>query len=214
MTNKLLYKRSIGIYKKFIILLTPFQIKTFKDICNYLETNNKGYTFKLNYGKIKNKKTFHVFLTNSQIENVNKAIQNDEIFNLYITPKQLKKTCSTIISLNKELKNIKDKVKIYRVMPVDKKEKLMLLEKENAKKAKKLKKLKLQYQLINANPKPTPKGKKYKVLQNEDLIPTTTNPSTNGVNILKNILKYPETKRLLGISLTSDLKEKNKKFRL
>ena len=50
------------------------------------------------------------------------------------------------------------------------------------------------------------KGKKYKVLQNEDLIPTTTNPSTNGENILKNILKYPETKRLLGISLTSDLK--------
>ena len=37
--------------------------------------------------------------------------------------------------------------------------------------------------------------KKYKVLQNEDLIPTTTNPSTNGENILKNILKYPETKR-------------------
>ena len=54
------------------------------------------------------------------------------------------------------------------------------------------------------------KGKKYKVLQNEDLIPTTTNPSTNGENILKNILKYPETKRLLGISLTSDLKEKIK----
>ena len=52
--------------------------------------------------------------------------------------------------------------------------------------------------------------KKYKVLQNEDLIPTTTNPSTNGVNILKNILNYPETKRILGISLTSDLKEKIK----
>ena len=52
--------------------------------------------------------------------------------------------------------------------------------------------------------------KKYKVLQNEDLIPTTTNPSTNGENILKNILKYPETKRLLGISLTSDIKEKIK----
>ena len=55
-----------------------------------------------------------------------------------------------------------------------------------------------------------PKGKKYKVLQNEDLIPTSTNPSTNGVNILKNILNYPETKRILGISLTSDLKKKIK----
>ena len=74
---------------------------------------------------------------------------------------------------------------------------------------------------IIPNPKPTPKdllndeelfpkGKKYKVLQNEDLIPITTNPSTNGVNILKNILNYPETKRILGISLTSDLKEKIK----
>ena len=74
---------------------------------------------------------------------------------------------------------------------------------------------------IIPNPKPTPKdllndeelfpkGKKYKVLQNEDLIPINTNPSTNGINILKNILNYPETKRILGISLTSDLKEKIK----
>ena len=56
-----------------------------------------------------------------------------------------------------------------------------------------------------------PKGKKYKVLQDEDLIPTsTTPPSTDGANILKNILNYPETKRILGVSLTSDLKEKIK----
>ena len=54
-----------------------------------------------------------------------------------------------------------------------------------------------------------PKGKKYKVL-NEDLIQTNTKPSTNGENILKNILNYPETKRLLGISLTTDLKGKIK----
>ena len=59
-----------------------------------------------------------------------------------------------------------------------------------------------------------PKGKKYKVLQDEDLIPTNTSPSTDSVNILKNILNYPETKRILGVSLTSDLKEKNKEFRL
>ena len=74
---------------------------------------------------------------------------------------------------------------------------------------------------IIPNPKPTaqqllmdeelfPKGKKYKVLKNEDLIPTMNNPSTNGANILKNILNYPETKRILGISLTSDIKEKIK----
>ena len=74
--------------------------------------------------------------------------------------------------------------------------------------------------IVIPNPKPTtkellmdeelfPKGKKYKVL-NEDLIQTNTKPSTNGENILKNILNYPETKRLLGISLTSDLKNKIK----
>ena len=55
-----------------------------------------------------------------------------------------------------------------------------------------------------------PKGKKYKVLQDKDLIPTRTTPSTNGVNILKNILNYPEIKRILGVSLISDLKEKRK----
>ena len=77
----------------------------------------------------------------------------------------------------------------------------------------------IDFDTIIPNKKPTaqdllmdeelfPKGKKYKLLQNEDLIPTITNPSTNGVNILKNILEYPETKRILGISLTSDIKEK------
>ena len=55
-----------------------------------------------------------------------------------------------------------------------------------------------------------PKGKKYKVLQDEDLIPTSNSQSTDGVNILKNILNYPEAKRILGVSLTSDLKEKIK----
>ena len=57
-----------------------------------------------------------------------------------------------------------------------------------------------------------PKGKKYKVLQNEDLIPTNNTPFTDGVNTLENILNYPETKRILGISLTADLKEKRKNF--
>ena len=55
-----------------------------------------------------------------------------------------------------------------------------------------------------------PKGKNYEVFQDENLIPTNNTPLTNGANILENILKYPETKRILGISLTSDLKEKIK----
>ena len=55
-----------------------------------------------------------------------------------------------------------------------------------------------------------PKGKNYEVFQDENLIPTNNTALTNGANILENILKYPETKRILGISLTSDLKEKIK----
>ena len=77
----------------------------------------------------------------------------------------------------------------------------------------------IDFDTIIPNKKPTaqdllmdeelfPKGKKYKLLQNKDLIPSITNPTTNGVNILKNILESPETKRILGISLTSDIKEK------
>ena len=77
----------------------------------------------------------------------------------------------------------------------------------------------IDFDTIIPNKKPTaqdllmdeklfPKNKKYKLLQDKDLIPTITNPTNNGVNILKNILKFPETKRILGISLTSDIKEK------
>ena len=54
------------------------------------------------------------------------------------------------------------------------------------------------------------KEKSIKFYKNEDLIQTNNTPSTDGVNILENILNYPETKRILGISLTADLKEKRK----
>ena len=58
------------------------------------------------------------------------------------------------------------------------------------------------------------KEKSIKFYKMKIFFPTNTSPSTDGVNILKNILNYPETKRILGVSLTSDLKEKNKEFRL
>lgn len=59
-------------------------------------------------------------------------------------------------------------------------------------------------------PPPPPKGKKCNLI-NEDLIPTSsTSSSANGSNILNNILKYPERKNILGISLTADLKQKIK----
>lgn len=56
-----------------------------------------------------------------------------------------------------------------------------------------------------------PKNKKYKLLNDEDLIPTGTS-TPNAVNVLNNILEYPETKNILRLTLTPDLKEKLKKL--
>ena len=61
------------IYKQYLLQLTPFQIKTFKELCKYHESLNLGYIFKLNYAKPKNKKIFVISLTKSQIKDVNKA---------------------------------------------------------------------------------------------------------------------------------------------
>ena len=58
--------------------------------------------------------------------------------------------------------------------------------------------------------KPKIKPKKYKELRDEDLIPTESTGSPDGVNILRNIVNYPTTKNILGLSLTPDLKEKIK----
>ena len=71
-------KKSIqdGLYKQYLIHLTPLQIKYFKVLCQYNEKLQLGYTFKLNYAKPKNKKIFVVFLTKSQIKDVNKAKKN------------------------------------------------------------------------------------------------------------------------------------------
>lgn len=114
-------KKSVDIYKQYLIHLTPFQIKTFKDLCKYLETNDSGYLFNLNYSKPKNKKIFVVFLTKSQIKNVNKAKKSKEKFNLEISPNQLKKTCFSIISLNNRIEDfLKDrKATNYRYIPDD-----------------------------------------------------------------------------------------------
>ena len=62
-----------GLYKQYLIHLTPYQIKSFKVLCQYNEKLKLGYTFKLNYAKPKNKRIFVVFLTKSQIKDINKA---------------------------------------------------------------------------------------------------------------------------------------------
>ena len=65
-------------------------------------------------------------------------------------------------------------------------------------------------------PQPQTKHRKYKELRDEDLIPTNNTARRDGtarpdgVNILRNILNYPTTKSILGLSLTPNLKQKIK----
>ena len=51
----------------------PLSNKFFEVLCQYNEKLKLGYTFNLNYSKPKNKKIFVVFLTKSQIKDINKA---------------------------------------------------------------------------------------------------------------------------------------------
>ena len=73
-------------YKQYLIHLTPFQIKSFKVLCQYNEKLKLGYTFKLNYAKPKNKKIFVVFLFEQQIKDINKAKKKIEKNIIYKFP--------------------------------------------------------------------------------------------------------------------------------
>ena len=100
-------KKSINnVYYQYLIHLTPLQIKSFKVLCKTLKYNNLGHTFKLNYAKPKNKKGFTVFLTKSQIKDVNKAKKNKGKYNLEISNIQLRETCSSVIKLNNKIEKV------------------------------------------------------------------------------------------------------------
>ena len=184
-------------------------------------------------------KGFIFYFTKSQIKKLREA-RKEGFFkgrmSIIFSISQLSKTYKEVIKINSYIYNYKDfgrfnqqksdKPKLLAISdkPYNKQELLDLtedLEKDLIDFGDEEVKDLIDFDTIIPNKKPTaqellmdeelfPKGKKYKVLQNEDLIPTMNNPSTNGVNILKNILNYPERKRILGISLTSDLKEKIK----
>ena len=183
--------------------------------------------------KFNKSKGFIFYFTKTQIKLLEEARKRGRsILNLVFSISQLSKTYKEVITINSLMHYYKDverfkqkKSNIPNLLSISDKpfnpqeilhltENLIDFGDEEAKDL-------IDLDTIIPNPPPSTQDileevekfpKKYKVLQNEDLIPTTTNPSTNGVNILKNILKYPETKRLLGISLTSDLKEKIKNF--
>ena len=183
------------------------------------------------YPLTKKQKGFLFYLTKSQINDLTLYRQGGIGYGgksyIVFSNNELEKTYKEVIKINSQIYS-KDNVnpnKPKKLLAITDKQTLLDLT-ENLQKDlidfgdEEVKDL-IDLDTIIPNSKPTPKdllmdeelfpkGKKYKALQSEDLIPITTNPSTNGVNILKNILNYPETKRLLGISLSTDLKEKRK----
>ena len=110
-------------YFKYVINLTPLQIKKFG------ENNIITLDF------TSNKEPFRVFLTNTQIKKVEVAKKLKRKVDLKFSKTQFKKTLPYVTNLNRS------------VIKQRNKDQLEILKSENAKKAKKLKKLKLQDQL-------------------------------------------------------------------
>ena len=121
-------------YKQYLIHLTPFQIRSFKVLCQYNEKLQLGYTFKLNYANLKNKKIFVVFLTKSQINDLNKAKKNKEKYDLQLSYNQLGETCPDIIEINNKIEDIKKKKKTTKDKNKLMREKLANLRLKNQKK--------------------------------------------------------------------------------
>ena len=144
-------------YFEYVIKLTPSQIKEFG------ENNIITLDF------TSNKEPFKVFLTNTQIKKVEVAKKLKKKVDLKFSKTQFKKTLPYVTRLNRSLLIQQDK------------DRLEILETENAKKAKKLKNLKLQYQLDTLKTENVKKAKKLKNLNLQDKI--------NYDNFIKNTLK-------------------------
>ena len=95
-------------YRKYTIYLSPSQIKSF----------GKSYIIPLNYKKLKNKKGFTVFLTNTQINKLEKTMENGGKFELKFSDRQFKLTNDFIKKGNRnKLENLKleNKKKIDKI---------------------------------------------------------------------------------------------------
>ena len=197
--------------------------------------NKKKIYFPMSKSNFPYTKGFILYLTKTQIKDLESDLKygNLDFTRIFFSNNQLVKTYKEVLRINSDLyrylkylkvdKYNKPKPKLLAITdkPHNKQELLYLtenLEKDLIDFGDEEVKDLIDFDTIIPNKKPTAKdllmdeelfpkvNKKYNILQNEDLIQTTTKPSTNGVNILKNILNYSETKRILGISLTSDLK--------
>ena len=63
----------------------------------------------------KTKKIFVIFLTKSQIKDVNKAKKNKEKYNLKISNIQRRETCSSVIKLNNKIEHLKNEKVIPKI---------------------------------------------------------------------------------------------------
>ena len=93
-------------YIKHILHLTPSQIKSF----------GKSYIIPQDYSNLKNKKSFTVFLTKTQIKKLDKAKVNKVKVDLKFSKRQFKKTFNHVNKENRKnlqllLKNLKEKKK-------------------------------------------------------------------------------------------------------
>ena len=144
-------------YFEYDLNLTPSQIKNF------------GKNFIITLDFTSKKEPFKVFLTNSQIKKVEVAKRLNKQLDLKFSETQFKKTLPYVTRLNRSKIRQRNK------------DRLEILETENAKKAKKLKNLKLQYQLDTLKTENIKKAKKLKNLKLQDKI--------NYDNFIKNTLK-------------------------
>ena len=227
--KKFITKDKIENYYPTIIYLDKIALDHYLyNIKNIINNKKKDEFFIIVYkDKNLNEKGFIFYLTKSQIKKIKKAKVKDRVVFptlLNFSINQTLKTYKEVITINSKIYNYLKKGKTNsppKLLAISDKpynQEEILSNIENLKNLEEKDLIEFsdeEKDLIEFSdeekpkPKPKPKAKKYKIL-NEDIIQSNTKTTTNGKNILKNILNYPETKRLLGISLTIDIKNKIK----
>ena len=159
-------------YFEYVINLTPSQIKDF----------GKNNIITLDFTS--NKEPYKVFLTNTQIKKVETAKKLNKKVDLKFSKTQFKKTLPYVTRLNHS--RIKQRAK----------DRLEILKKENAKKAKQLKKLKLQDRLKILKSDNARKAKKLMSLKNKINLDTFVKNTLKELNKPKNKPKAKPKKKI------------------
>lgn len=191
-------KDKIKNYFKTLVYLNQEDLSLLENVINYTP-DVSAYTITVMFKKYKTNKPFILYLTKKQIKDINFAkAKNYGLTFLTLSRNQILNTFNEYQNISKKIESVL--AKIF----VDKKDFKI---KRERKKDKEKDLIDFSDDLI-----PQPQPKKYKVLRNEDLIPTKITGSPDGAIVLRNILNYPATKNILGLSLTPDLKEKVNKL--